>query len=81
MSILALMGLPKSRVGVHATGASQESSQKKSDIWKHFVKAADYETSKKAICIHCQSSYMCNDGSTKSLWRHVKKVHPKHPTG
>ena len=63
--------------GVHTAGASQESSQKKSDVWKHFVKAADYEASKKANCIHCQSSYVCSGGSTKSLWRHVKKAHPK----
>ena len=62
--------------GVHATGASQESSWK-SDVWNHFIKAADYETSNKAICIHCQSSYVCSDWSTKSLWRHVKKAHPK----
>lgn len=69
---------PSQVSGVHAAGASQESSQKKkSDIWKHFVKAADYEASKKAICIHCKNSYVCSDGSTKSLWRHVKKVHPK----
>jgi hypothetical protein len=63
--------------GVHAAGASQESSRKKSDVWKHFTKAADYETSKKAICIHCKSSYVCSGGSTRSLWRHVKKAHPK----
>ena len=63
--------------GVHATGASQESSRKKSDVWNHFIKAADYEASNKAACIHCQSSYVCSDWSTKSLWRHVKEVHPK----
>jgi hypothetical protein len=64
---------------VHIAGASQESSRKKgnSEIWKHFEKAADYETSKKVDCIHCNKSYVCRDGTTGNMWRHVKNAHPR----
>jgi hypothetical protein len=63
--------------GVHVAGESRGSSQKKSDMWDHFKKAADYETSKKASCIHCKISYVCSGGSTRSLWRHIKNAHPR----
>ena len=46
---------PSQLSGVHAAGESRESSQKRSDMWDHFKKAADYETSKKASCIHCKA--------------------------
>jgi len=56
--------------------ASQPVSRK-SDIWDHFKKAVDYPSSKKATCVHCSKRYVCSDGSTSTLWRHIKKTHPR----
>jgi len=71
------LGEPSQILEVQAASESQESSLQKSEMWKHFKKAVDYETSKKVGCIHCSKSYVCKDGSTKSMWRHVKSAHPR----
>jgi hypothetical protein len=67
---------PASSASQPATSVSQPASQK-SDIWVHFKKAVDYPSTKQAICVHCGKRYVCSDGNTSTLWRHIKRTHSR----
>ena len=49
--------------------------QPRSEVWLHFVKAADYMTSRKATCMHCNKTFMSRRGSTSTMHLHLKKNH------
>src|SRR5262245_57910446 len=50
--------------------------QLRSKVWCHFVKAADYKTSKKATCVYCGNTFMSRRGTTTSMMQHLEKKHP-----
>jgi hypothetical protein len=50
--------------------------QPRSKVWHHFLKAADYTTSKKATCMHCNKTFMSRHGSTSTMRLHLEKNHP-----
>ena len=48
---------------------------KGSEVWKHFIKDANYKTNKKATCKYCNTSYICTGGSTSNISKHLNKFH------
>jgi hypothetical protein len=60
-----------------AVASVSQPASRKSDIWDHFKKAVDYPSSKQATCVHCGRRYVCSDGNTSTLWRHIKRMHPR----
>jgi hypothetical protein len=45
-------------------------------VWKHFIKADDYATSKKVTCKYCNATLTATGGSTSSLIAHLQRKHP-----
>ena len=62
--------------GEPTVSVNQASSRRRSGAWDHFVKAANYASTKKASCTHCSKSYVCSGGSTRNMLNHVKNAHP-----
>jgi len=52
--------------------------QPRSPVWKHFIQADDYATSKKATCMYCDATLTASGGSTSSMLVHHQKK-KKHP--
>jgi hypothetical protein len=61
----------------HASTDSQVVKRKsRSEAWNHFEKAPDYDSSRKAICMHCNKTGVASCGSTTALLTHLRKDHP-----
>jgi hypothetical protein len=74
-----LLSPPQERTPPNVTAAARPyttARQPRSLVWKHFIKAGDYETSKKATCMHCTAVLTASGGSTSSMLQHVQKQHP-----
>ena len=70
---------PQERTSNNATADARPKAtarQPRSPVWKHFVKADGYETSKKAFCMHCNAKLTASGGSTSSMLQHLQKKHP-----
>jgi hypothetical protein len=48
---------PKDPVGLVSPTASQ--------------KTDDYKSTKEAGCVYCSKTYVCSNGSTSNMWKHV----------
>jgi hypothetical protein len=48
----------------------------RSEAWNHFEKAPDYDSSRKATCMHCNKTGVASCGSTTALLTHLRKDHP-----
>jgi BED zinc finger len=76
---LPLPSPPQERTPPNATAAARPKAtarQPRSPVWKHFIKADDYETSKKADCMYCDATLTASGGSTSSMLQHLEKKHP-----
>jgi BED zinc finger len=51
-------------------------SPTRSPAWDHFRKADDFETSRRALCMYCDRTFVVNNGSTSTLLNHLKAKHP-----
>jgi hypothetical protein len=58
------------------TASPTPSRQFRSKVWRHFTRPDDFETSKKAICMHCSREIAATGGSTTGMHTHLKKCHP-----
>jgi hypothetical protein len=54
---------------------------RRSAVWDHFVKADDYEASRKASCMYCSRMLMASGGSTSTMLAHLKNHHPDRLAG
>ncbi|CAB4386257.1 unnamed protein product [Rhizophagus irregularis] len=44
-------------------------------VWSHFEKDENFKYNKRATCTYCSKTYICSEGSTTNITKHLKNVH------
>ena len=56
--------------------ASFTTTTYKSKVWNHFTRDTNFKNNSKAICNYCKAIYICSQGSTTTIMKHLEKNHP-----